>query len=353
MVHESVDDRLRVALVSPSTEQRRVLADHLAANGLETVDVLDGAAFEFIGPGVADVLLVNLDDDGDEAVDIEALLDRAEIPVLFNDADAMRRQSSTSIAGQAWGRRLADKLQALVRGGEPQTFPSSDGAPAARPAAAVPPVAGARPAPAGELAPGAAPEVWVLAASIGGPQALAEFLQHLRHDLPVGLVVAQHIGAGFADLLATQLARVTPLAVRCGEHDMVLGPGEVAVAPVEQRFGFSQPGRIALAPEMRRSIYSPCIDDVMTAVAEAYGARAGAVIFSGMGSDGVVGGRAIAAVGGAVFAQEPRGCVVSSMADGAREAGIVSFTGTPAELARHFLERFGGCCDESMGSQYT
>ena len=366
MVPERVDDRLRVAIVSPSEKQRDVLQQYLESNGLEAVAVLDSAAGASLGPAVADVLLVNLAEDGD-TFDLDALLDRTEIPILFNDADIMQRQPPNSIAGRAWGQRLAEKLQAIGRAASNRSEPSARGHAEGGAPASLDATAGGTPersvacgVPVSELlvsatreivkpAPGAAQEVWVLAASIGGPQAVTQFVQHLPAGLPVAFVVAQHIGLGFVDLLASQLARVTPLTVRCGEQDMILAPGEIAVAPVEQRFGFSQPGRIALAPDQRKSIYSPCIDDVMLAVADGYGARAGAVVFSGMGSDGVAGGRAIAAAGGAVFAQEPDSCVVSSMADGARDAGIVSFSGTPAELARHFLERFGGRCDDSIG----
>lgn len=359
MVPESVDDRLRVAILSPAAEQRSRLRQVLESNGLEAVEVPDGGAAGGLA-GSADVLLVNLDDeDSDAHVDIDAVLDRVAIPILFNDAGAMRRHAPDSIAGKAWGRRLAEKLQSLARGhgaappslalvtGERRP-PRDPARPQSGPPAAPAPATVRAPGPR-EPAAGAASELWVLAASIGGPKALAAFLEQLPADLPVGFVVAQHIGLGFVDLLASQLARVTPLPVRCGEQDMVIGPGQIAVAPVEQRFGFSEPGRIQLAPEQRKSIYSPCIDDVMFAVAEAYGPRSGAVIFSGMGSDGVAGGRAIAAAGGTVFAQEPGSCVVSSMADGAREAGVVRFSGTPEELASRFLERFGGYCDESVG----
>ena len=40
--------------------------------------------------------------------------------------------------------------------------------------------------------------------------------------------------------------------------------------------------------------------------------------------------------GGQVWAQDPATCVISSMVDGARDAGVVTFTGAPAELARQF-----------------
>jgi chemotaxis response regulator CheB len=49
----------------------------------------------------------------------------------------------------------------------------------------------------------------------------------------------------------------------------------------------------------------------------------------------------MAAKGGQIWVQDPSTCVVSSMIDGAMEAGIVGFIGTPAALAAEFARRFG------------
>jgi two-component system chemotaxis response regulator CheB/chemosensory pili system protein ChpB (putative protein-glutamate methylesterase) len=41
--------------------------------------------------------------------------------------------------------------------------------------------------------------------------------------------------------------------------------------------------------------------------------------------------------GGTIWVQDPATCVISSMVDGAQEAGVVSFVGSPAELAQEFI----------------
>lgn len=183
--------------------------------------------------------------------------------------------------------------------------------------------------------------VWVLGASIGGPQAVKEFIAQLPADTPAAFVVAQHIGTGFVDLLASQLDRVTAMEVRSAQAGMGLRPGQIVVAPVEQRLVFAD-GVIELHPDRRKSVYSPSIDDVMSETAKAFGPRANAIVFSGMGNDGVEGARAIVAAGGTVWCQEASSCVISSMADSAREAGVVSETGAPSELARRLLTKLNG-----------
>ncbi len=194
----------------------------------------------------------------------------------------------------------------------------------------------------------AARQVWVLGASIGGPQAVKDFLAHLPPELPMGFVLAQHIGETFVPLLAEQLGRVCGLRVCQAEEGFVIRNNELLVAPVGARIVFNRHGAVEFRPEVEASVYSPSIDGAMQAVASYYGPNGGAILFSGMGNDGVEGGRAIAARGGQVWAQEEESCIVSSMVACARESGVIGFSGTPEELAAE-LVRF--VCEERAGGR--
>ena len=70
-------------------------------------------------------------------------------------------------------------------------------------------------------------------------------------------------------------------------------------------------------------------------------AAAGAIIFSGMAHDAIDGAAYLASKGGTVWAQDPNTCVISSMVDGAIDAGVVSHTASPVDLARRFNQQFG------------
>ena len=57
-----------------------------------------------------------------------------------------------------------------------------------------------------------------------------------------------------------------------------------------------------------------------------------------MGDDGKAGVQAIARNRGVVWAQSAESCVISSMADHARDTGVVQYSGEPADLARRLVE---------------
>jgi len=389
---------LRVAVLSRSQRQTERLSGILEGNGL--LVVTDEILQEQLHHGgldhtVADVVLVNLDDtdDLDDEV-LNVLVEQVELPILFNDSAAIR--AGKSIAARAWGRRLAAKLVDLaqdtgvsaeaVRRPDLQLVDADVESTEIDADTVVPDGLGsvldiddvaqeleqihealtqdlevdfAADDQAAEAAledilsldddlpvlkeslPRAAlgaERVWVLGASIGGPQALKEFLAELPAGLPMGFVLAQHIGSGFVSLLADQLGRVTGLEVLGAQDGMVPGLGQVLVAPVEQELTFDEDGCIRLNPLTRRNVYSPSIDDVMTQVAEQYGANSGAIVFSGMGSDGLAGSRVIAERGGQVWAQDADTCVISSMADSVRVAGLANVTAPPGELARLLVD---------------
>jgi chemotaxis response regulator CheB len=180
--------------------------------------------------------------------------------------------------------------------------------------------------------------VWVLGASLGGPEAVKLFLAALPGDLPVAFVLAQHLGANFDGLLAQQLDRVTALQVRTSRAGHTLHHGEVIVAPVNQRLHINPLGVIELHPLAAPSFYTPSIDTVITDMARRYGRASGVIVFSGMCDDGIMGVRVMQALGGPVWAQDAESCVISAMPDNIRRTGTVSYTGAPEQLAAKLLE---------------
>lgn len=182
--------------------------------------------------------------------------------------------------------------------------------------------------------------VFVLGASIGGPDAVREFVAALPAQVPALFLLAQHMGTDFLELMVQQLTKASKLKVRAVADGDVLAHGEIVVVPPTQRLQVDRNGRASLGPMPEPSAYSPSIDQVMRDVAETFGASSGAIIFSGMAHDAIEGAREIVARGGVVWVQDPSSCVISSMVDGAREAGVVSYTARPTELARHFLEQY-------------
>lgn len=176
--------------------------------------------------------------------------------------------------------------------------------------------------------------VWVLGASIGGPEAVKRFLARIPAELPVAFVLAQHLGDGFISLLATQLDSVSRFKVKEAMDGDTLRQGEVIVVPVENQMTLDTNGQIGFIEEKWQGHYKPSIDDVISEVTSSFAARSGVIIFSGMGSDGMLSSQKFAQQHhGTVWAQNPETCVISSMPDSVREAGLVSYSGSPEALA--------------------
>lgn len=183
--------------------------------------------------------------------------------------------------------------------------------------------------------------VVVLGASIGGPEAVREYLSSLPARFPALFVLAQHMGAEFLELMAAQLAKATPLTVRAPQHGDRVSHGEILVVPTTHRLLIEPSGVVQLAHLPEASPYTPSIDLVLRDLADRFKTSATAIIFSGMAHDAIDGSKHLASLGGKVWAQDPDTCVISSMVDGARDAGIVTFTGSPGELAQHTIATLG------------
>jgi chemotaxis response regulator CheB len=379
---------LCVAIVASSDHQRACLKQILEENALQVVDnaILDSSASD-LNADVANVVLVNLDDSDEESLDF--YIDQTELPVLFNDSASIRMDDTPS--GRAWGRRLADKLIRLANieadfseivAIETDSQPELSDAPALHlvdtdevspPGQSLVDEVEIIDEEVAELTWGRSLEaednfqegfsgseslqenqfdsweavessqekaevIWVLGASIGGPDAVKRFLMSLSGNIPAGFILAQHIGSGFVSLLVEQLGRVTNINVMCAEEGRVISSNQLVVVPVEKKLGFYDDGRIKLTESDTHSIYSPSIDDVMTEVAGHYGQNARAIVFSGMGNDGLRGAQAISGQGGVIWAQDADSCVISTMADTVREAGLVSETATPENLAVNLVQ---------------
>jgi two-component system chemotaxis response regulator CheB/chemosensory pili system protein ChpB (putative protein-glutamate methylesterase) len=183
--------------------------------------------------------------------------------------------------------------------------------------------------------------LFVLGASIGGPEAVRDFLGALPAGFPALFVLAQHMGEEFLELMSAQLAKAVALTVRSPTHGERVGHGEIIVVPTTHRLQIDPEGVITMAHLPEKPPYSPSIDQVLRDVADQFGDKSGAIIFSGMAHDAIEGSKYLKSRGGTVWVQDPDTCVISSMVDGAREAGIVSFVGSPKQLAEKMIADYG------------
>jgi chemosensory pili system protein ChpB (putative protein-glutamate methylesterase) len=259
---------------------------------------------------------------------------------LFGEGHAPERHSENY---PRWERRLFGKLKKLV--GDPSQGVGNSLASlmldTQRPARLELPQALANtPLLAGEPAK----QVWLLAASMGGPAAVKEFLDALPGGLPVGFVYAQHIDASFEASLPQAVGRHSQWQVNLARHGDSVRCGEVVVAPISFELGFAEDGAMQIADRGWPEPYSPSIDQMMLNLAQHFGTQGGVIAFSGMGSDGSAAAAYVRRQGGEIWTQRADSCACSSMPDSLREGGYSAFGGSPRELAEALVNRLVGQC---------
>lgn len=152
-----------------------------------------------------------------------------------------------------------------------------------------------------------------IAASTGGPGALAHLFRPLPADFPLPILLVQHVTPGFATGFAEWLDGETALQVRVAAHGEDPRPGTVLVAPDDYHLQVSFKGGVELykAPPYRG--LRPSANYLFQTLARAYGPRAIGIILTGMGDDGAEGLEAMHQNGALTLAQDKDSCVVYGM----------------------------------------
>ena len=160
-------------------------------------------------------------------------------------------------------------------------------------------------------ATGARVDIFGIAASTGGPPALSEVLSRLPADLPVPIVIAQHITEGFTPGMVRWLSQVTPLKVVMAREGERLEPSRVYFPLDGHDMTVEGNGVVRLT----RTRGGPCPsgDLLLTSLSRTYGSRAGGGVLTGMGEDGARGLLDIKKAGGVTFAQDEATSVVFGM----------------------------------------
>lgn len=185
-------------------------------------------------------------------------------------------------------------------------------------------------------------DIIVLGTSTGGPQAITRLLAALPGDLPVPLLIALHIPAGYTEALAARLDTICPLEVREAEAGLVLRPGLVVLARGGahlQLVGDGDHVELALEHRLGAFAHAPSVDLLFQSAAARYAARTLGVVLTGMGDDGLVGARAIHAAGGTVLTESERSCVVYGMPRCVKEGGYSSAEATIEMMAAEIVRQ--------------
>lgn len=170
------------------------------------------------------------------------------------------------------------------------------------------------------------PEVIVIGSSAGGPSALSTALSALPADLPVPVLIAQHMPHEFIAGLARWLKGNLSLPVHIAEDGEILKPGVVHLAPGIAHLAIARSGEQLIARllhDQGAHRYQPAVDVLMHSTAQVCGKRAVGVILTGMGDDGAAGLLAMRQAGARTLAQDEASCTVYGMPGAAVARGAV------------------------------
>lgn len=331
----------RIAVLADTSLQRHVLQQALIGHGYRVVLNADPGRVDEaqLTECDTDLWLVDLAQQEDSPL-VDGLLEQSSVPVLFGEGHAPERHSEHY---PRWERRLVGKLRRLVGDPSANVAQSLEAllAEAQRPTRiALPDDLAASPLQAGEPAR----QVWLLAASLGGPAAVKAFLDALPGGLPLAFLYAQHIDPAFEANLPQAVGRHSQWHVNPARDADWLRCGEVVVVPVRQELGFADDGRMRMGERPWPEPYSPSIDQMMLNLAQRFGSRCGVIVFSGMCSDGSAAAAYVRRQGAEIWTQRADSCACSSMPDSLREGGYSSYSADPRELAAALVNHLAAQC---------
>jgi len=184
-------------------------------------------------------------------------------------------------------------------------------------------------------------KIIAIGASTGGTEAIKELLLQLPAAIP-GIVMTQHMPAGFTKSFAERLNKLTRLHVSEAKGGERILPGHAYLAPggfhlLVNRSGADYVIKLSESEPVHR--HRPAADVMMESVAVAGGKNVLGVLLTGMGKDGAKGMLEIRNHGGYTFAQDEQSCVVYGMPKEAVNIGGVDRSVALEKMGDAILEK--------------
>src|SRR4051794_11425038 len=262
-------------------------------------------------------------------------------------SDYIPKPESTreAAAAETFRHDLLQKIRHLgARLRRPRTSASPPLAPALAPAARA--AAAPSAAPVKRAFSPTPPKVLLIGSSTGGPQALMTLVAEIGpviDKFPV--LITQHMPPTFTTILAEHLARASHRPAHEGVHGELIKPGRIYLAPGGRHMRVVRQGAhgaIALDDGPPVNFCKPAVDPLFASAIEVWQGGVLAVVLTGMGSDGMRGGKEIVAAGGSVIAQDEATSVVWGMPGAATHAGICAAVLPLGQIAPKLIQLFAG-----------
>jgi two-component system chemotaxis response regulator CheB len=191
-----------------------------------------------------------------------------------------------------------------------------------------------------------APRVLLIGSSTGGPQALMTLVAEIGPVIDrFPVLITQHMPPTFTTILAEHLARSSHRPAHEAVDGEIVKAGQIYLAPGGRHMRVVRHGAetaIALDDGPPINFCKPAVDPLFTSAIDVWQGGTLAVVLTGMGSDGMRGGKDIVAAGGSVIAQDEATSVVWGMPGAAANAGICAAVLPLSQIAPKLVRLFSG-----------
>lgn len=179
-----------------------------------------------------------------------------------------------------------------------------------------------------------------IAASTGGPGALATLLGALGREFPLPVLVIQHLGPGFLKGFGAWLRGACPLPVAMVETQRLLEPGTVYVAARDRHLLVN---RTVVYTEETDPVecHRPSATVLFRSLARSLQGGAIGVVLTGMGADGAAGLLELRSAGGYTIAEDQSSAAVYGMPGSAVRLGAVCESLPLGAISHRILELMG------------
>lgn len=179
--------------------------------------------------------------------------------------------------------------------------------------------------------------VVAIGASTGGTEAIASVIKEFGTDIP-GVVVVQHMPAGFTEMYAKRLNEQCSVCVREAKSGDAVLPGKVLIAPGGdahmQLVKVNGAYQVVIRQGPKVNGHCPSVDVLFQSVATVAGNKAVGIILTGMGGDGAKGLLAMRQAGAVTIGQDESTCVVYGMPKVAYDIGAVEYQDKLQDIAK-------------------
>jgi two-component system, chemotaxis family, protein-glutamate methylesterase/glutaminase len=156
-------------------------------------------------------------------------------------------------------------------------------------------------------------QIIAIGASTGGPLVLQKILLELPKNLPVPLLIVQHISHGFTAGFVEWLKNTTNFPLQIATHGEYPLPGHGYVAPDNFHMGVERGPKIVLSSHELENGLRPSVAYLFRTTAQVFGFRAVGVLLTGMGRDGAEELKLMKEKGAITIAQDEESSVVHGM----------------------------------------